>query len=120
MNLSAERAGVMRAVATAGGVSVLFALLFSLAGCQSTPGKVLTSVNTFHYVRTVYGGKCVTVPNAVAPPGCKEAYAAMAAQQQWIFESNDAVKRGGRLPLQLKALDIAEKNALQALEGIKP
>lgn len=98
---------------------VALSFVIATSGCSSATERVQTGTNGFHYIRTVYSEKCVTTPEAIAPAGCSDAYKSMSRLQKWVFESMDAVKRGGKFPLQLKAMDAAEADALKKLEGVK-
>ena len=88
----------------------IFAVAIAIAGCSTRePVKVASSVNAFHFINARYEEKCVAVVGPV-----KECRATNAALLQWkkaLGESDEAIQRGGKLPLQIKYLSKLEKEA---------
>ena len=94
--------------------ATVIAVALAIAGCSSSePVKVASSVNAFHFINARYEEKCVAVVGPV-----KECRATNAALLQWkkaLGESDEAVRRGGKLPLQIKYVKKLEKEAAKWL-----
>ena len=88
--------------------------VLALAGCSSSEKvTVASSVNAFHFVNSRYEERCVEIVGPV-----KECRATNAALLQWkkaLKESDEAVQRGGKLPLQIKYVKKLEKEATKWL-----
>jgi hypothetical protein len=89
---------------------VLFTALLAV-GCSSPATKVLTSANAWAWANARYEERCVLVPGA----GCEGTHAALAGWRTRLDEAEQALERGGSLPLQLKELAGAEKRAVASL-----
>ena len=88
-------------------LSLLGAAIFT--SCSPTANKCLTSANAwaFHYAR--YQEACV--PQGSVECACR--YEALDRWRRALDEANAAMSRGGKMPLQLQALEDA-KRALEA------
>lgn len=62
---------------------------------------ILTNANGYAFYETRYAEACVEV---VGPPTCKAQQTWLKAWKKHLGEANDALKRGGRAPLQLKQI----------------
>ena len=82
---------------------------FLLAGCASPARQILTSANGYHYYYARYQEAC---PPRTAPAAlCPSWSAGLSIWHKRLTEANDALQRGGKLPLQLGALKRVEKEA---------
>ena len=82
---------------------------FLLAGCTSPARQILTSANGYHYYHARYQEAC---PSRSAPADlCSSWYAGLSRWHKRLNEANDALQRGGKLPLQLRAVKKSEKEA---------
>lgn len=93
------------------------ALLLSvvlLTGCGATGGKkVVNSVNDFYYYNARYEERCV---NVVGPKAeCAATAVALEAWKSGLKEADEASKRGGNFPLQIKHLSKLEKETKKCL-----
>lgn len=97
-----------RRVVSSYGVTVL--LLSSLLGlgCSSSTTQILTSANAYHYHHSRYSEQCVG-DHATGAPNCAERFHALQDWRKYLEEAEEAVERGGKLPLQLHALEAVEK-----------
>ena len=78
-------------------------------GCGSDPGvKILTSANAYAYYEARYSEACVAV---TGPATCDQRHAGLVAWRARLDEAEIALKRGGKLPLQLAELKTQEKEA---------
>lgn len=87
------------------GRDVLFATLavviFLGSGCSS--GKVLNSANDWAYYTSRWNEECFASSTL-----CECRHEALARWRKLLDEARDAVQRGGKYPLQIKALRTAE------------
>lgn len=86
---------------------VLFLALL-VVGCTSDINRVKTSLNDYTYYANRFEEKCPSYDSAI----CTELKAQADGLKKWnkaIHEAQEAVSRGGKLPLQLKALKTIEK-----------
>lgn len=88
-------------------VAVLLSALLG-SGCSSPTTKILTSANAYHYHYSRYSEQCVG-DHAPGSPGCGERFKALQDWRRYLEEAEEAAERGGKLPLQLQALENAEK-----------
>ena len=99
-----------------GGMRKLVMVVAALAmfGC-STPDtvKVASSVNAFSFLNSRYEERCVEVVGPVKE--CRATNAALAQWKKALKESDEAVQRGGKLPLQIKYIAKLEKEATKCL-----
>ena len=80
-----------------------------MAGCASPAKQILTSANGYHYYHARYQEAC---PSRSAPADlCSSWYAGLSRWHKRLNEANDALQRGGKLPLQLRAVKKSEKEA---------
>lgn len=95
-------------------LAALAAAALITVGCGTAESvKVASSVNAFYYVNSRYEERCVAVVGPV-----KECRATNDALIQWkkaLKESDEAIQRGGKLPLQIKYVKKLEKEALKWL-----
>jgi len=75
-------------------------------GCASPASRVLTSINSYHWHHARYGEACQT-----ASEPCQTRAAVLTRWHTALGEANDALQRGGKLPLQLDALKRVEKES---------
>ena len=76
-------------------------------GCGSAPEvKILTSANAYAYHEARYSEACVAVKG---PETCDQRHAVLLAWRARLDEAEAALKRGGKLPLQLAELKKQEK-----------
>lgn len=75
-----------------------------MAGCASPARTILTSANGYHYWHARYSERCPSPTEAL----CKET-SVLTRWHTALGEANDALQRGGKLPLQLEALAKVEK-----------
>lgn len=87
----------------------LAAVLVCGTGCVTPAVRVLTSVNAYHFNRGEYETRCA--PLDPAPPECRQWYADLVEHKRRFTAAQEAIARGGKLPLQLKAMKAAEKAA---------
>lgn len=81
---------------------LLFTLMgASLLGCG--PRKVLTSINKWEHWNARYPEEC-----QISTPACDCKWEALARWDKLLHEAGEAVKRGGGMKLQLKALKTSE------------
>jgi hypothetical protein len=81
---------------------VLLPLLVAASiGCSS--GRVLDSANNWAYHTARYNEDCYA-----ASPTCECRHEALARWRKLLDEANEAAQRGGKYPLQLRALKDAE------------
>ena len=84
-------------------------LLAGACGCGTAPEvKILTSANAFAYYEARYSEACVAV---TGPATCDQRHAGLVAWRARLDEAEIALKRGGKLPLQLAELKTQEKEA---------
>ena len=84
-------------------------LLAGACGCGTAPEvKILTSANAFAYYEARYSEACVAV---TGPATCDQRHAGLVAWRARLDEAEIALKRGGKLPLQLAELKKQEKEA---------
>ena len=78
-------------------------------GCGSASEvKILTSANAYAYHEARYSEACVAVKG---PETCDQRHAVLLAWRARLDEAEAALKRGGKLPLQLAELKKQEKEA---------
>lgn len=78
-------------------------------GCGTSPEvKILTSANAYAYHEARYSDACVVV---AGPATCGQRHAVLLAWRARLDEAEAALKRGGKLPLQLAELKTQEKEA---------
>ena len=82
---------------------------FLLVGCTSPAKQILTSVNNYHWYFARHQEACP--PRAVPADLCPSWSAGLSQWHKRLTEANDALQRGGKLPLQLGALKKSEKEA---------
>ena len=83
-------------------------LLVVLSGCASAAKTVATAQNSYDYRLARYIELCV-VP---APPAtCAAKQTVLKQYERALHEAATAIKWGGSMPLQLKALSVADKAA---------
>lgn len=78
-------------------------LTASVLGCSSGPRAVLASVNVWEYWNARQAEDC-----RISTPVCDCRWEALQAWRKRLDEAGAAVKRGGKMPLQLAALKGAE------------
>ena len=84
-------------------------LLAGAWGCGTSPEvKILTSANAYAYHEARYSDACVVV---AGPATCDQRHAVLLAWRARLDEAEAALKRGGKLPLQLAELKTQEKEA---------
>ena len=84
-------------------------LLAGAWGCGTSPEvKILTSANAYAYHEARYSDACVVV---AGPATCDQRHAVLLAWRARLDEAEAALKRGGKLPLQLAELKKQEKEA---------
>ena len=84
-------------------------LLAGTWGCAAAPEvKILTSANAFAYYEARYSESCVAV---AGPATCEQRHAGLVAWRARLDEAETALRRGGKLPLQLAELKTQEKEA---------
>ena len=88
--------------------ALLLPLLATFSGCAGPAQTILTSANGYHWHRSRYSETC-----AVVTDECRERAAVLARWYTALGEANDALQRGGKLPLQLESLKKVEKEAKQ-------
>jgi len=88
------------------------ALLF---GCTSAAKQVARYQNDYDYRESAYEEKCIV---ASPPSQCVEAWVALHKNEKHLHGAAKALKNGGPLPLQIKALK-ADAKALAKLEVTK-
>ena len=86
-------------------------LLAAAFGCASPARRVLTSVNAYHNWLGEYEARCGASAPAPAPADCSSWYSDLRAHKARLEAAEAAIKRGGKLPLQLRAMKSAEKAA---------
>ena len=95
-------------------IAAIVAAALLAVGCGTAESvKVASSVNAFYFVNSRYEERCVAVVGPV-----KECRATNDALTQWkkaLKESDEAIQRGGKLPLQIKYVKKLEKEALKWL-----
>jgi hypothetical protein len=91
------------------------ALLLAVASCVacSNPGKqVLTQANAYAYYEDRYEAACLVPP---APSHCAASWKRLVAFKHDLTLASEAAKRGGKYPLQLKALASHAKELARVL-----
>ena len=89
--------------------AVALSAMLAMAGCASPAKQILTSANGYHYYYARYQEAC---PPRTAPAAlCPSWSAGLSIWHKRLTEANDALQRGGKLPLQLGALKRVEKEA---------
>ena len=84
-------------------------LLAAAIGCGSSPQvKILTSANAYAYHEARYSEECVV---NVGTATCDKRHAVLIAWRARLDEAEAALKRGGKLPLQLAELKKQQKEA---------
>lgn len=84
-------------------------LLAGAWGCAAAPEvKILTSANAFAYYEARYAESCVAI---TGPATCAQRHAGLVAWRARLDEAETALRRGGKLPLQLAELKTQEKEA---------
>lgn len=81
--------------------------LVLVTGCVSPAERVLASVNAYHYWIGEYEKTC----GGAARPECKTWHAALVEHKARFVAAEEAMGRGGKFPLQMKAMKAAEKAA---------
>lgn len=89
------------------GVAVLLSSLLG-SGCSSPEIKIMSSANAYYYYYSRYSEQCVG-DYAIGAPNCAERFHALQDWRKYLEEAEEAVGRGGKLPLQLQALKDVEK-----------
>lgn len=90
---------------------IAFILIFVLLtlGCSTAPPtQVLTNINSYYYYSDRFTDRCPSYDTK----DCPELIPQRDVLLEWnklIKQANDAVNRGGELPLQLKSLKEVEK-----------
>ena len=101
--------GTGRRVLLSRALPVFFVSLAGGFGCGSAPEvKILTSANAYAYHEARYSEACVAVKG---PETCDQRHAVLLAWRARLDEAEAALKRGGKLPLQLAELKKQEKEA---------
>lgn len=85
------------------GPLLVFLLLASGAAVSCSSNKILTSSNSWAFHTARYNESCVN-----PAPGCACRHEALARWRGALDEARDAVRRGGKYPLQIRALKDAE------------
>ena len=83
-------------------------LLLVLAGCASAVKQTASYQNRYDYRLNRYLETCQVLTPPVA---CTAKQAALKVYEKSLHEAATAIKWGGSLPLQLKALKAADKEA---------
>jgi hypothetical protein len=78
-------------------------------GCASAASQQLTATNRYYYVLAEFERRCGDADT----PECRAWYDDLVACADRIEATKEAVRRGGRLPDQLKAMNVACKAALR-------
>lgn len=82
---------------------VLIALALCLFGCASKDStKVVSAANEWAFWKARYVDQCVSVP--AVPTYCSKAHEGLAVSAAAIEEANEALKRGGKLRLQIRRM----------------
>lgn len=76
-------------------------LLLATAGCASAAKQVATHQNSYDFREARYEEACAV---AQPPSECVEAWRDLHAYEKHLHEAAKALKNGGGLPLQLKAI----------------
>ena len=94
--------------------AALAAAALITVGCGTAESvKVASSVNAFYFVNSRYEERCVAVVGPVKE--CRATNDALARWKKALKESDEAIQRGGKLPLQIKYAKKLEKEALKWL-----
>ena len=94
--------------------AALAAAALITVGCGTAESvKVASSVNAFYFVNSRYEERCVAVVGPVKE--CRATNDALARWKKALKESDEAIQRGGKLPLQIKYVKKLEKEALKWL-----
>ena len=95
-------------------IAALAAAALVTIGCGTAESvKVASSVNTFYFVNSRYEERCVAVVGPVKE--CRATNDALSRWKKALKESDEAIQRGGKLPLQIKYVKKLEKEALKWL-----
>ena len=95
-------------------IAALAAAALVTIGCGTAESvKVASSVNAFYFVNSRYEERCVAVVGPVKE--CRATNDALARWKKALKESDEAIQRGGKLPLQIKYVKKLEKEALKWL-----
>ena len=89
--------------------AVALSAMLAMAGCASPAKQILTSANNYHWYFARHQEACP--PRAVPADLCPSWSAGLSQWHKRLTEANDALQRGGKLPLQLGALKKSEKEA---------
>ena len=89
--------------------AVALSAMLAMAGCASPAKQILTSANNYHWYFARHQEACP--PRAVPADLCPSWYAGLSQWHKRLTEANDALQRGGKLPLQLADLKKSEKEA---------
>lgn len=81
--------------------------LVLVTGCVSPADRVLASVNAYHFWVGEYEATCA----GKGTEACRKWEADLRAHKARLEAAEAAIRRGGKLPLQLKAMKTAEKAA---------
>lgn len=81
--------------------------LVLVTGCASPAERVLTSVNAYHYWLGEYETTCA----GKGTEACRAWETDLRSHKARLEAAEAAIKRGGKLPLQLKAMRAAERQA---------
>ena len=92
-------------------ILILVAIAAVMIGCSRPAVKIATHLNNREFYYNRYIEECVEVKG---PPACTEFQATVNAYKTAIVEAEAANARGGKLPLQLKALEDALKKVENA------
>jgi hypothetical protein len=76
-------------------------LSVATASCSSPAHKVATNLNAYDYKLARYKERCVEV---TGPAWCEAAQVDLKKFKKHLLEAAEALKNGGALPLQLKAI----------------
>ena len=87
---------------------VIVATFLSLIAC-SQPKRVLTSANAYDFYSSRYERACGVNSRPPRPFDCRGVYDELLRYREDLQLAGDAVKRGGKFPLQVEALKAHEK-----------
>ena len=88
-------------------IIILSLCLTGLTACTSATTQVQNSVNAYYYYTTRFEEVCPTYDSKDCPQ-YKPAATLLQKWEKQLKDAKDAVNRGGKLPLQLKALKDTE------------
>jgi len=80
-------------------------ILSSTPGCLLIPKpdsfKIASAANSYHYWADRYAQECPAAAPTIPAESCRVAYVALNDARRALEKANEALKRGGALPLQM-------------------